>query len=227
MTETSRKIKYVPALGYSWLTPFYDTVVGKTTRERTFKNALIKQANFEPGHQVLDLASGTGTLAIWIKQSHPAITVIGLDGAPDILALAERKAKQAKVDITFEQGFSTILPYPDEHFDRVVSSLFFHHLDWGRKTRTAIEIYRVLKPGGEIPIADWGRAENLLMRCLFFAIQTLDGFSNTQDNVEGKLVGLFEHAGFAEVALRETFSTIFGTMALYSAAKFADRSRVE
>jgi ubiquinone/menaquinone biosynthesis C-methylase UbiE len=227
MTETSRQGKYVPALGYSWLTPFYDIVVGKTTRERTFKNALIKQAKFEAGHQVLDLASGTGTLAIWIKQSHSAATVIGLDGDPDILALAERKAKQAKVDITFEHGLSTILPYPDEHFDRVVSSLFFHHLDWVSKTRTAIEIHRILKPGGEIHIADWGRADNLLMRCLFFAIQSLDGFSNTQNNVDGKLVGLFEHAGFAKVVLRETFSTIFGTMALYSAAKLADRSRVE
>ena len=219
MTETSQKNKYVPALGYSWLTPFYDIVVGKTTRERTFKNALIEQADFKPGHQILDLASGTGTLAIWIKQSQPAATVMGLDADPDILALAERKAKRAKVDITLEKGLSTHLPYPNEHFDRVVSSLFFHHLDWVSKTQTAIEIHRVLKPGGEIHVADWGRAENLLMRCLFFAIQTLDGFSNTQDNVEGKLVGLLEQTGFADVALRETFSTIFGTMALYSAAK--------
>jgi len=223
MTETSQKNKYVPALGYSWLTPLYDIVVGKTTRERTFKNALIEQADFKPGHQILDLASGTGTLAIWIKQCQPAATVVGLDADPDILALAERKAIRAKVDITFEKGLSTHLPYPNEHFDRVVSSLFFHHLGWVSKTQTAIEIHRVLKPGGEIHVADWGRAENLLMRCLFFAIQTLDGFSNTQDNVEGKLVGLLEQTGFADVALRETFSTIFGTMALYSAAKSPPR----
>ena len=219
MTERSRQSRYVPALGYRWLTPFYDTVVGKTTRERLFKHALIRQAGFRPGHQVLDLASGTGTLAIWAKQNHPAITVIGLDGDPDILALAEQKAKRAKVDIAFKQGFSTDLPYRNEQFDRVVSSLFFHHLDWDSKTRTAMEIYRVLKPGGEIHIADWGRAENSLMRCLFFAIQVLDGFSNTKDNVEGKLVDLFERAGFTEVALRESLSTMFGTMALYSAAK--------
>ena len=213
----------MPALGYSWLTSYYDIVVGKTTRERTFKNALIEQAGFKPGHQILDLASGTGTLAIWIKQSQPAATVMGLDADPDILALAKRKAKRAKVDITLEKGLSTHLPYPNEHFDRVVSSLFFHHLDWVSKTQTAIEIHRVLKPGGEIHIADWGRAENLLMRCLFFAIQTLDGFSNTQDNVEGKLFGLLEQTGFTDVALRQTFSTVFGTMALYSAAKSAAR----
>ena len=66
--QTPTEPKYVPALGYHWLTPYYDAVVGTTTRERSFKHALIKQAGFEPGQQVLDLASGTGTLAIWIKQ---------------------------------------------------------------------------------------------------------------------------------------------------------------
>lgn len=41
--------KYVPALGFHSLTPYYDAVVGTTTRERRFKQALIKQARFEPG----------------------------------------------------------------------------------------------------------------------------------------------------------------------------------
>ena len=219
MSEPTTPSKYVPALGYAWLTPFYDAVVGTTTREKTFKNALIEQAEFESGQQVLDLACGTGTLAIWIKKMHPSITVTGLDGDPSILALAERKAKRAETDISFMHGLSTELPYPDGYFDRVLLSLFFHHLNWASKTHTTREIYRVLKPGGEIHIADWGRAENHLMRCLFFAIQTLDGFSNTQDNVEGKLIALFEQAGFAEVTLRVDFSTIFGTLSLYSAAK--------
>ena len=222
MSDSSKQGKYVPALGYAWLTPFYDAFAGKTTREKTFKHALIEQAEFEPGHQVLDLACGTGTLTVWIKQSHPAVTVTGLDGDPNILALAERKAKQAETDISFVHALSTELPYPDAHFDRVVSSLFFHHLDWVNKTRTAREIYRVLKLGGKIHIADWGRAANPFMRCLFLAIQTLDGFANTQDNVEGKLLELFDRAGFSEVALGASFSTMFGTLSLYSAAKQTD-----
>ena len=47
---------YVPALGFHWLTPFYDVVVGTTTRERVFKRALVKQACIEPGHRILDVA---------------------------------------------------------------------------------------------------------------------------------------------------------------------------
>ena len=61
-------------------------------------------------------------------------------------------------------------------------------------------------------MADWGRAGNMLMRGLLFFIQVLDGFENTQDNVSGKLIELFEQEGFAKVAERQSLPTIFGTM---------------
>ena len=211
--------KYVPALGFHWLTPYYDAVVGTTTRERSFKRALIKQARFEPGQRVLDLASGTGTLAIWIKQYQPRANVTGVDGDSAILSLATHKAQKANVSVQFDLALSYSLPYPAAHFDRVVSSLFFHHLSWEHKERTAQELFRVLKPGAELHVADWGRADNALMRGLFLFVQLLDGFKTTQDNVTGKLVTLFEQAGFVDVTQRQTFSTIYGTMALYSAVK--------
>ena len=211
--------KYVPALGYHWLTPYYDAVVGTTTRERSFKQALIKQARFAPGQHVLDLASGTGTLAIWIKQHQPQANVTGVDGDPAILSLAIHKAQKANVSVQFDHALSYSLPYPAAYFDRVVSSLFFHHLSWENKERTVQELFRVLKPGAELHVADWGRADNALMRGLFLFVQFLDGFKNTQDNVSGKLVALFEQAGFVDVTQQQTFSTIYGTMALYSAVK--------
>jgi ubiquinone/menaquinone biosynthesis C-methylase UbiE len=214
-----RSPHYVPALGFHWLTPAYDAVVGVTTRERTFKSALIEQANFQSGQQVLDVACGTGTLAVWIQQRHPGVTVTAIDGDPKILAIAAHKASAAQVSIQFDHGFSFSLPYPDARFDRVVSTLFFHHLSWSDKQRTAAELHRVLRPGGELHVADWGRATGFLMRGAFQAIQLLDGRSNTQDNVEGKLAGLFEDAGFTNVLQTRTFSTVFGTMALYRAAR--------
>ncbi len=210
---------YVPALGYHFLTPFYDAVVGATTRERRFKEALIQQARLAPGQRVLDLASGTGTLAIWIKRHQPLLDITGVDLDPAVLAIASRKAKAAKLDIRFERAPSYNLPYPASHFDRVVSSLFFHHLPWQDKMRTARELVRVLKPGGELHVADWGRPTNFVMRGLFLVIQCLDGFETTRDNVAGRLVELFEQAGFADVAEQRTFSTIYGTMALYRAVK--------
>jgi SAM-dependent methyltransferase len=210
---------FVPALGYRFLTPLYDVVVGATTRERSFKEALIQQACLAPGQRVLDLASGTGTLAIWIKRHQPLIDITGVDVDPAVLAIASRKAKTANLEIRFKRAPSYDLPYPAAHFDRVVSSLFFHHLPWQEKTRTARELVRVLKPGGELHVADWGRPTNFVMRGLFLMIQCLDGFETTRDNAAGKLVTLFEEAGFTDVAEQRTFNTIYGTMALYRAVK--------
>jgi ubiquinone/menaquinone biosynthesis C-methylase UbiE len=210
---------YVPALRFDWLTPYYDAIVGVTTRERKFKQALIRQANIQAGQHVLDLASGTGTLAIWAKQSQPLATVTGIDGDATILSIATRKAMKANVAVQFDQGFSYSLPYPDAHFDRALSSLFFHHLTWLNKQRTARELFRVLKPGAQLHVADWGYPDNALMRGLFLSIQLLDGVENTQDNVSGRLVQLFADTGFSEVTQRQTFNTIYGTMALYSAVK--------
>jgi ubiquinone/menaquinone biosynthesis C-methylase UbiE len=210
---------YVPALGYHFLTPFYDAVVGFTTRERRFKEALIRQAKLRPGQQVLDVASGTGTLAIWIKGHQPLLDMTGVDLDPAVLAIASRKARTAKLDIRFQRAPSHDLPYRAGHFDRVVSSLFFHHLQWQDKLLTARELLRILKPGGELHVADWGRPTNILMRGLFLTIQCLDGFETTRDNVAGRLVELFEQAGFIDVAECQTINTIFGTMTLYRAAK--------
>ena len=217
--QSPLRSSFVPALRFAWLTPYYDLVVRATTRENSFKRALIAQAHIGAGHEVLDLASGTGTLAIWIKQNQPLANVTGVDGDPSILAIAFRKAQTANAAVQFDYGLSYHLPYPAARFDRVLSSLFFHHLTWEDKQHTAQELFRVLKPGAELHVADWGRPTNFLMRGMFLFIQLLDGFKNTQDNVSGRLIELFEHAGFAEVSSRQTFSTIFGTLTLYRAIK--------
>ncbi len=77
----------------------------------------------------------------------------------------------------------------------------------------------MLKPGGQLHIADWGHPTNTLMRCMFLLVQLFDGVKCTQDNVEGKILSLLIDTGFTEVAKKQTFNTIFGTMTLYSALK--------
>ncbi len=217
MAQAGKKL--VPALGYRWLTPLYDPVVAVTTRERRFKKALLEQANLKPGMEVLDLGCGTGTLAVRAKQLCADARVVGLDADPVVLALAESKAVKQGVQLELHEGISTALPFPNESFDRVLSSLFFHHLSPEDKRRTLEETWRVLRPGGELHIADWGRAQGLLMRLLFLQIQLLDGFSNTGDNVRGQLPVYIAEAGFSEVAERETLNTIFGTLSLHQGVK--------
>lgn len=210
---------YAPALGHRALTRFYDPVVAATTRERTFKTALVRQARIGPGMSALDLACGTGTLALMLAAAAEGVQVAGVDGDPDVLSIARRKALAASVAIDYQQGMSDQLTFVNAQFDRVLSSLFFHHLDDAAKCSTLAEIHRVLKPGGELHIADWGRAANSFMRLAFAGIQLLDGFHTTASSVAGNLPRMIICAGFSGVAETRRFSTIFGTMSLYRATK--------
>lgn len=217
--SVKKESTYVPALAFHFLTPAYDTVVRMTTRERAFKAALVAQANVQAGYRALDLACGTGTLAILIKNSCPGAEVVAIDGDERILNLARSKARRAGAIIQFDQGLSYELPYPDGHFDCVTSSLFFHHLSWTDKQRTAQELHRVIRPGGQLHVADWGKATGPFMRAAFLSVQLIDGFQNTRDNVMGRLPELFAEAGFSCVHQAQMFSTPLGTMALYQVVK--------
>ena len=209
--------RYIPALAYRWLTPLYDPVVALTTRERTFKAALLAQAALRPGQRVLDLACGTATLTIAAKQSQPQAEIVGLDGDPEILGRARRKATEAGVDLRFDQALSNQMPYPDATYDVVVSSLFFHHLDRDTKLATLREVRRVLQPSAVLHVADWGQAANPLMRVLFCLVQLLDGFETTADNVDGRLPQFMRDCGFVDVAETRRFATPLGSISLYRA----------
>ncbi|WP_083370291.1 class I SAM-dependent methyltransferase [Chromobacterium sphagni] len=190
-----------------------------TAREKHFKGALLAAAQLRPGQRVLDVGCGTGTLAIAASLQTPGLVVQGLDGDDNILRRAAGKAERAGAKLTFRQGMSFAMPYLDNAFDRVLSSLFFHHLGTEDKRRTLNEIRRVMKPQGELYIADWGAPQNRLMRVLFYSIQLLDGFATTQGNVEGVLPELMREAGFADVRLIRQIPTLFGTMAIYGGTK--------
>jgi ubiquinone/menaquinone biosynthesis C-methylase UbiE len=210
--------RYVPALGFQFLTPFYDPLVAATTRERIFKRALIAQTGVRDGARVLDLGCGTGTLAIRLKQVVPGALVTGLDADEAVLARARRKAARTGVEVRWDRAMAQKLPYADASFERVVSSLFFHHLQPNEKRVALRDVYRVLAPGGELHVADWGKP-NPLLRLMFYAVQIVDGFENTRDNVEGRLGQFFRDAGFREVAITTKVDTCLGTIALYRAVK--------
>jgi ubiquinone/menaquinone biosynthesis C-methylase UbiE len=210
---------YIPALAYRSLTGLYDPLVRITTRERRFKAALLQQARLRAGQQVLDLACGTATLTIAAKRMQPRADITAVDGDPDILARARVKAAKAEAELKFDESLSQHLAYADSSFDVVLSSLFFHHLDRENKLATLSEVRRVLKPGAELHIADWGKAANPLMRVLFLIVQMLDGFATTTDNVAGRLPEFLRASGFKEVEETQRFSTVLGTLALYRAKR--------
>lgn len=82
---------YIPALRFEFLTKFYDPLVRYSTREAAFKNALIRQANLKDDLEILDIACGTGTLLVSIKQKFPKIDAKGFDIDEEILKMAKKK----------------------------------------------------------------------------------------------------------------------------------------
>jgi len=207
---------YIPLLRYGWLTPLYDPLLRWLMPEFALKRHLIAQAQIKNGHRVLDLGSGTGTLAILIKQTHPGSEVVGLDADPKALALSHTKAAAAGLRVRFDQGLAFRLPYGDNSFDRVLSSLVFHHLSAENKQRTLGEIFRVLRPGGELHIFDFGKPHNILAHLISLVMRRLE---ETSDNIKGVLPEMLRQAGFPEVEETVHYMTVFGTISLYKARK--------
>jgi ubiquinone/menaquinone biosynthesis C-methylase UbiE len=129
-------------------------------RERELREAIIRLARLEIGHDVLDIGCGTGTLAIAANR-HVGTTgaVSGIDASPSMIARANRKARKGGARVTFQVALAENLPFPDRRFDVVFSTLMLHHLPRKTRQQCAREIKRVLKIGGRVVAVDFGRAK--------------------------------------------------------------------
>lgn len=206
---------YVHALRFPWLNAFYDALIAATLREDAFKARLVAQAGLVRGQRVLDLGCGTATLTLLLKQACRDAEVVGLDGDPGILQIARGKVARAGVDVTLVRGRAEEPPFEPASFDRVVSSLVFHHLT-GEQKRAAFAALRTrLRPHGELHVVDWGAPHDLLMRAAFLSVQLLDGFATTSDNVNGRLIPMMREAGFVDVEETYRERTLFGTLSLH------------
>jgi SAM-dependent methyltransferase len=154
-----------------------------------------------------------------VGELEPDVDVVGLDADPEMLSQAEAKAQKAGFSARFDEARSDALPYEDGSFDRVLATLFFHHLTDEVKKRTIAEVARVLRPGGELHVADWGPPQDPLMRVASWQIRLLDGREPTEAVIAGALPDLFEAGGLREATITDRFRTAFGTLALYRAIR--------
>src|SRR6266498_132167 len=177
--------------------PYYDLAVNLSSlgharllRKMTVDNALIKS-----GDSVLDVGCGTGEVALLAKTRAKDGKVYGIDPGPEMIAVARSKAAQKKLDVDFRVGVIESLPFPDSSIDVVTSSLMMHHLPYDLKRRGLAEVYRVLKPGGRLLIADFLRPTGSFVSHLFIAFTRHRGLKNGIEDLRKFL----NQAGFTQI----------------------------
>lgn len=129
---------------------------------------LVKFAAVQPGETVLDVACGTGVVAVTAARA--GANVRGIDLSPVLIQRAREHANLAAVHIEFLEGDAECLPYPDAAFDVVLSQ--FGHIFAPRPQAVIGEMLRVLRPNGRIAFSTWppelftGRLLTLIRRYL-------------------------------------------------------------
>jgi SAM-dependent methyltransferase len=111
----------------------------------------IKRLNLQPGMKALDVACGTGNLALPAARLGALVT--GVDIAPNLIKQARENAEREGLKIQFDEGDAEALPYEDASFDAVVT--MFGAMFAPRPELVAAELKRVCRPGGFIAMANW------------------------------------------------------------------------
>jgi len=171
---------------------------------RKLRQRTVALADLQPGEQALDVGCGTGTLALLAsKRVGRAGRVVGIDPATDQIARARQKAARRHAPVEFQLGVIERLPFPDQTFDVVFSTLMMHHLPAPLKRQGLAEIVRVLKPGGRLVIGDFTRKQERTGRSAHFHA----GGSNLHD-----LAALVTDAGFDDLDTEEMAPARFSAL---------------
>lgn len=117
----------------------------------TGADEFIERLSLQPGTRVLDVACGSGNLALPAARAGAIVT--GVDIAPNLLEQARARAASEGLTIQFDEGDAENLPYDDVAFDVVVS--MFGAMFAPRPELVAAELVRVCRPGGRIAMANW------------------------------------------------------------------------
>ncbi|MCJ7832886.1 MAG: ubiquinone/menaquinone biosynthesis methyltransferase, partial [Deltaproteobacteria bacterium] len=136
-------------------------------RDKAWRRFLIKRLDFFSTHRLLDLATGTGDVAIDAARHHPHIRVIGLDFTKPMLDAAAAKIDPSGLSgrIFLMQGDAMNLPFPDRSFDAVTVSFGIRNMPARR--RVLEEMVRILVPGGKVYLLELTAPKNKWFRMFY------------------------------------------------------------
>jgi ubiquinone/menaquinone biosynthesis C-methylase UbiE len=214
-----KQYDYLPAAGRDIFLPGYD-LLSRLLGIHRVHATLLAQAELVGGQRVLEIGCGTGNLTLRAKRTRPDIDVVGSDPDPKALARAQRKVG-GLTGIRFERAYAQQLPYRDAEFDRVLSSMMWHHLPDDAKAAAAAEIFRVLRPGGRLHLVDIGGAmtahDGLAARLMMHN-------HHATANLGDSIPRLLEAAGFDCTEVATQPHRIIGRLTYYRATRIGSDS---
>ena len=159
-----------------------------------FRRKTLQFAQLLPGEHVLDVGCGSGVLTrLAAEEVGSDGEVIGIDPSAEMIQVAKHKAAKVHSKAHFQLGVIESLPFEDERFDIVLSSMMLHHLPPELKVAGLREIFRVLKSGGRLMVVDVDKPTGMLGRVLMFPWRKDPA---VKDNLEGHVPEFIQHAGF-------------------------------
>ena len=160
---------------YEVIAVFYDLLDVIYFRKDETSPRRVVSEGVKAQEQVLDLCTGTGTVALRIARENPKSQVVGIDLSTNMLGVAEGKLRKQGLDnLKFFVMDATNNRFENQSFDKVLLSFLLHEVDEELAGRILKEAVRILKDDGQIIVTEWEPSQSIWKKLLFLPIHLLE-----------------------------------------------------